>query len=210
MKKAPYISNSGNACALACYTMAAQYLLPDAGITFEKMAKIADWRKGYVVWGFPVWKWLMDRGVYLTDYDTIDYEAWAKEGAAGLKRSVPQKEFAFYQKNTYDLEAESTRVNLMYNHPHFTYIRRSPGWNDIVAEHEKPDICDLTLNLRKLNHEEGFAVHRVVLLDITEDEAVFHDPNRDGSGAYRREPLQHFKQSIASLGSPELARYSLG
>lgn len=209
MKNVPYASNAGNACALACYTMAAQYLLPGASITFEKLAKIADWRKGYVVWGFPVWKWLMDSGVYLTDYDTIDYEAWALEGAAGLKRSVPEKEFTFYKENTYDLETEARRVNLMYRHPHFTYIRRAPSWRDIEAEHSKPGICDLTLNLRALNREAGFTVHRVVLLDITKDEVVFHDPNKDGSGARRREPLEHFKQAVASLGSPELARYSL-
>lgn len=209
MKQVPYQFNPGNACALACYTMAAQYLLPDEGITFEQLAKIGKWQPGYVVWGSAVWGWLMDRGVHITDYDTIDYEAWANKGVAGLQKSVPPAEFSFYKEHTFDLEAESKRVNLVYQHPHFTYIRRAPTWSDIVAEFDKPGICDLTLNSRTLNREEGFAVHRVVLLDITPDEVVFHDPDKAGTGAYRREPLQHFKRTVASLGSPELARYSL-
>lgn len=188
--------------------MAAQYLLPGRDITFERLAKIADWKKGYVVWGFPAWKWLMDQGLYMIDYDSIDYEAWAKEGAAGLKKSVPAKEFAYYEENTFDLEAESKRVTLMYDHPHFTYIQHTPIWDDIVNEFNKPGICDVTLNSRFLNRQKGFVGHRVILIDISDDEVVFHDPNHDGTGAYRRESINHFQQSVAAFGSPELARYS--
>lgn len=98
MRNVPYHDNPGNACALACYIMIAQYLLPGEDISFEQLGRIANWKKGYVVWGFPVWKWLMDKGMYMTDYDVINYEAWAKKGLAGLKRSVPEKEFNYYQK----------------------------------------------------------------------------------------------------------------
>lgn len=207
MRQVPYHANPGNACALACYTMVAQYLLPERSVTFEQLAAIADWKKGYVVWGFSVWQWLMDQGLHMTDYDVIDYEAWATEGVKGLERSVPSKEFAYYQENSFDLEAESKNINLMYEHPFFTYIRRTPRWDDIVREFNEPGICDVTLNARFLNHQEGFAGHRVVLVDITANEVIFHDPNCDGTGAYRRELIEHFKQVVASFGSPELARY---
>jgi len=46
MKQVPNHSNPGNACALACYTMIAQYLLPGRNITFKQLAKITDWKKG--------------------------------------------------------------------------------------------------------------------------------------------------------------------
>lgn len=49
MKQAPYQPNPGNACALACYTMIAQYLLPKEHITFEQLGVIGNWRKGYVI-----------------------------------------------------------------------------------------------------------------------------------------------------------------
>lgn len=204
MKTVPYQRNPGNACALACYTMAAQYLLPERDVTFEKLAKLADWKKGYVVWGFAVWDWLMDQGIHLIDYDVVDYEAWAKEGVDGLRRSVPEKEFAFYEENTYDLEKESELIDLMYQHPNFTYKKQKPAWSDVLAEVRKSGICDVTLNLRTLNHQDGLVVHRVVILDINETRVVFHDPN-DKPG--RKEPIAHFKSAFEALGAPELARY---
>lgn len=209
MKQVPYHANRGNACALACHTMVAQYLLPNKHITFEDAAEVANWQKGYVVWGFAVWKWLMDNGVYITDYDVIDYEAWARDGVIGLQASVSPKEFAYYKENTYDLEEEGGRINLAYNHPHFTYIRHSPSWDDIVAEYNKPGICDVTLNARYLNKQEGFDGHRVVIIEINDQDVVFHDPNNDGTGAYRHERIDHFRNAVADFGSPELARYSL-
>ncbi|HVX48070.1 MAG TPA: hypothetical protein VHA05_01805 [Candidatus Saccharimonadales bacterium] len=209
MKQVPYHGNPGNACALACYTMAAQYLLPEKHFTFERLAEKADWHKGYVVWGFRLWKWLMDHGVHIVDYDTIDYQAWADNGAEGLRASVPPKEFEFYQKNTFDLEEESKRVSLMLDHPNFSYKKQKPTWGDVVREHNLPGIVDVTVNKRHLDREEGFVGHRVILLDITDNEVVFHDPNRDGSGKERREPLEHFRTVFEAQSEPELARYYL-
>jgi len=209
MKEVPYHPNPGNACALACYTMIAQYLLPDSNITFEQLGKIGNWRKGYVIWEFPIWNWLLDQGVYITDYEPADDEAWAKDGIEGLKRSIPTEEFAWYEKNTYDLGEVTEHLQKTLRHPNFTYLHRQPTWQDVVAEHAKPGICDIVLNSQALNHKDGVAAHRIVLLDITDTEVIFHDPNFDGSGVHRREPLAHFKRALEALESRALARYSL-
>jgi hypothetical protein len=209
MRDVPYQDNPGNACALACYTMIAQYLLPDAGITFEQLAQIAHWRKGYVVWEFTIWKWLMDKGVHITDYDVIDYHAWAAEGISGLQKSVPAEEFAWYQDNTYDLGEVTTHIREAFAQPNLTYHMQKPTWDDVVAEYHKPGICDIVLNSKALNHQEGFAAHRVVLIEITDTEVIFHDPNHDGSGKYRHEPIEHFRKAFEAMDSPALARYSL-
>jgi hypothetical protein len=209
MKQVPYHDNPGNACALACYTMIAQYLLPNADITFEQLGTIANWRKNYVVWEFPVWKWLMDKGVCITDYDVIDYDAWSKQGVVGLKDSVPPEEFKWYEENTYDLNEVTGHIQQAFIHPNFTYNRQKPDWQDVVSEYEKPGICDIVLNSHALNGKEGFAAHRVVLIEITDKEVVFHDPNYDGSGKYRHESVEHFRKAIESTESPALARYSL-
>lgn len=209
MRNVPYHNNPGNACALACYTMVAQHLLPEANISFEQLSKIGNWRQGYVVWEFPIWKWLMDRGVYITDYDVIDYDAWAANGISGLKNSVPAEEFNWYQENTYDLNEVTGHIKQAFTHPHFTFVHKKPTWDDVLAEYAKPGICDVVLNSRTLNHKEGFAAHRVVVIEITDSEVVFHDPNHDGSGEYRREPIGHFRQAFETIASPALARYSL-
>lgn len=209
MKHVPYLANPGNACALACYTMIAQHLLPNDNITFEHLGKIAGWRKGYVVWEFPVWQWLMGRGVHITDYDVIDYDTWAKDGIAGLQRSVPSEEFKWYKANTYDLNEVTGHIRTVFDHSNFTFYHRKPTWDDVLAEYAKPGICDIVLNSQTLNHKTGFAAHRVVLIEITDTEVIFHDPNYEGTGAYRHEPIEHFKKAFTDLESPALARYSL-
>lgn len=214
MKNVPYHDNPGNACALACYTMVAQYLFPDDNITFEQLATITNWQKGYAVWGFPIWKWLMNKGMRLVDYDVIDYKEWATRGFNSLRKSLPEEEFNFYKKATYDVEAVRKQLDLAFKHPNFTYIRKRATWDDVVTEFHKPGICDLTLNSRALNsralnHKDGFLGHRVVLVDITDTEVIFHDPNKAGDGAYRHESLEHFRKVFESIDGPELARYSL-
>ncbi len=209
MKQAPYHANPGNACALACYTMIAQYLLPKASITFEQLGIIGNWRKGHVIWEFPAWNWLLDQGVNITDYEPADNEAWAKEGIEGLKKSLPLEEFEWYEKNTYDLDEVTENLRKTLDHKHFTYVHQQPKWEDVVAEHSKAGICDVTLNSKAFNNEDGIAVHRVVLLDITENEVVFHDPNFSGLGKYRHEPLAQFIQAFEKLESRALARYSM-
>ena len=134
MKQIPYHNNPGNACALACYTMIAQYLLPDADVTFEQLGKIADWHPGYVVWEAPVFLWLMTQGVHITDHDVIDLNAWATEGVTGLQKTIPVGEFKWYQENTYDFDGLTNDVKAMAPHPNFTYIQHKPTWEDIVAD----------------------------------------------------------------------------
>jgi hypothetical protein len=209
MKQVPYHNNPNNACALACYTMIAQYLLPDANITFEQLGKIAGWRKDYVVWEFPVWHWLMNQGLHIVDYDVIDYAAWSRDGVAGLRQSVPPEEFEWYETNTYDLSEVTGHIQRALAHPNFTYVRKKPAWKEVVTEYGKPGICDIVLNSHALNEQAGFAAHRVVLIEITDQEVIFHDPNRDGSGAYRHESINRFRKALESTASPALARYSL-
>lgn len=210
MKTVPYHNNpDGKACALACYTMVAQYLLPDENATFEQLGKIADWQKGYAVWGFPVWQWMMNKGVHIIDYDIIDYDAWTKRGFKSLKETLPENEYVFLEKATYNVDVVGKQIKLAFEHPNFTYIRKKVSWDDVVKEFNKPGICDVTVNSRALNHLDVFAGHRVILIDITEKEVIFHDPNRAGTGAYRHEPLEHFRTVFESIEGPELARYSL-
>lgn len=209
MKNVPYHHNPGNACALACYTMAAQYLLPNKNLTFEQLGKIARWKDGYVVWSFTLWAWLMNRGVHIVNYDTIDYESWATKGVQGLEESCTKKVFDFYNENTFDLKAETQYINKMYNHDSFTYINKKPTWDDVVREHNSSGVCDVTVDSAKLNNIDGFILHRVILLDITDTEVIFNDPNKDGTGKWRHEPLEKFKSNFENLDSPELARYYL-
>lgn len=206
----PYLGNPTNIfCALSCYTMIGQYLLPSANITFEMFGELADYRPGYVVWAYPIWKWLMDHGIYIHDQDVSNKDAWIKQGVVGLQNSVSEKEFEFYQKNTYSLEDVTNQLKLVSNHPNFLYTQKKVTWDNIVEEFNKPGICDLTLDGKFLSRKEGFSVHRVVLLDISDNTVVFHNPRVDNNGAFQEEPLGHFRESVERLSGPEICRYWL-
>lgn len=209
MKDVPYHGNPGNACALACYTMSAQYLLPNEDITFEKFGEIGEWKKGYVIWAFPIWKWLMDKGVKIEDYDSVDYDLWAKEGTEGLRKSSPKKAFEYTKKYTYDLDKVSQQAKLVFEHPNFKYTKGHVTWDMIVEATKKPGICEVTLDGRKLHRTDGFTLHRVVLIEINDKEVIFHDPTLENDGAYKREPIEFFKSCIDSVGDTELCRYYL-
>jgi len=208
MKRVPYEPNRGSSCALSCYTMAARYLLSDQNITFEKLAKITGYHKGYVVWGGTVWAWMMEQGIFITDHDIIDYEDIAQSGLSGLEESVSAKDFEYYKKNTFNLEKSMKEMVSAYQHPNFKYIKGAVSWEDIEQNFAKPGICDVTLDMDIIDKGRSGG-HRVILLDITDTEVVFHDPNKAGNGAHRRAPKHLFQQALVNLGDVELCHYSL-
>lgn len=124
-----------------------------------------------------------------------------------MKDSLPEKEFIFIKENTFKPDNLKESIQKVFLQDNFTYIKRKPTWEDVLNEFSKPGICDLTLNSAILNDKEGFIGHRVVIIDISDTEVIFHDPNFDGSGAYRKETIDLFKQAFED--NPELTRYAL-
>lgn len=201
-----YISNPGNACALACYTMTAKYFFPEK--TFKEIAKISNWEPGYVVWGFKFWLWIMDKGIRVTDYDLADLQKWSNEGMAGLRESISETEFNFLKNNTKDLESYSSDIKKVLNHPNFTYHRRKATFADLEEAFQKGAVCEVVLNPKTLNGKDGYGLHRVVVLDITDQEIIFHDPSKNNPKPKRRESRELFEKAWLGINEPELCIYS--
>jgi hypothetical protein len=205
MLKIPYFKNQGNACALACYAMVAKYFFPET--TFNEIAKISDWEPGYVVWGLKFWYWLMEKGIKIENYDLIDYEAWAKEGLVGLRKSISKKEFEYYQKNSKDLAGLSKYILKVINHKNFIYHRQKPSFNDLIKAFQEGAVCEVVLNSASLDKEKGLFLHRVVIVDINGKSITFHDP-REKPRPARKESLELFKKAwLEDLSEPELCIY---
>ena len=170
----PYEKNRGLACALACYTMTARYYFPEA--TWEQIAKISNWEPGYVVWSFRFWKWIMDKGIKITDYDMIDFRSWADEGLEGLRKSVSEKEFEFYKTKTKDIESYSEDIKKVLEHENFIHKKEVPTFKALEEAFEDGCVCEVMLDSCALDQIDGFSLHRVVVLDIDDNNIVFHDP----------------------------------
>ncbi len=203
----PYVGNSGQACALACYTMVAKYFFPE--VTFEEIGEVSRWKQGYAVWEMPFWNWIMERGVSVTDYDVIDYQAWAEQGLSGLKSSVPEKEFIYYETHTHNLDSYTADIQAAVQNPHFTQHKRNPTWDDLLFQYNNGAVCAAVLDARTLDNAEGFDLHQVVVLDITDNEITFHDPRGDGKERPRRtETHEHFKRAwLEVVAAPSLCAY---
>jgi hypothetical protein len=205
MLKIPYVSNSGNACALACYTMVAKYFFPN--VTFDEIAKISEWEPGYVVWAFKFWYWIMEKGIQVEDYDLIALEAWANEGIGGLKKSISKKEFEFYKKNTKDLEILTKDIQKVMSHKNFIYHQQKPEFYNLTKAFSEGGVCEVVLDSRTLDNRDGFSLHRVVVLDIADKEITFHDP-REKPRPARQESVKLFEKAwLKAVSEPELCIY---
>lgn len=176
--------------------------------TFEQIAKICDWEPGYVIWPFRFWNWIMDRGIKVVEYNTLDYNLRVEIGIEGLRRSVPHKEFDFYLKNSKDLDSHTDDIRKAFKHPNFTFHRQTPSIPLLINAVSRADICEVVLNARALDGEKGFCLHRVVVLGFLDGNVVLHDPREDplpkrriSAGVFRHAWLE-------ALTEPELCVYS--
>ncbi len=198
--KSPY----ENACALASYTMIAKYFFPDT--TSGEISQISKWELGYVVWAFQFWIWLLNKGITITEYDRIDYRAWAEEGIVGLKQSTSEKEFEFYKNNTKDLGSYSGDIQKLLQYKNFVHKKQNPTFDDLEDAYRKGLVCELVLNSQVLDNGLRFTLHRVIPVEITESSVSFHDPD---IGPARRVTKELFKKSwLETVSEPELCIYS--
>ncbi|MCR4324419.1 MAG: hypothetical protein NUV69_01905 [Candidatus Curtissbacteria bacterium] len=200
----PYVKQpEPTSCALACYTMVAKHFFPES--TFEQIAEISNWQKGYVVWAFKFWLWIIDKDIKITEYDTLDYDAWAKEGLHGLKKSVSEKEFNYYLNNSKDLESYSEDIAKVLQHPNFTLVQKKPTFEQLEEAVNSEKVCEVVLDSRTLRDHDGFSLHRVVVLGINKDEITFHDPAFAPNTKVSKEKF--IKSWLEAVSEPELCVY---
>jgi hypothetical protein len=205
MLNIPYIPQPDpKSCALASNTMVAKYFFPE--IDFEKIAKISDWNPGYAVWSFKFWLWMLEKGIKITNFDSIDYEGWAEKGVQALKDSVPENEYDYYIKNTFNLDSYQEDIKKVITNPNFSYFRRKPEMTDLEKALAKGAVCEVVLNSPTLSGEKRISLHRVAVLEVSSESVIFHDPGSRGAN-YKAEKELFEKAWLGELSAPELCVY---
>jgi len=190
------------ACALACYTMVTKYFFKD--VVFDDVAKISEWEPGYVAWAFKFWLWIMDKGVVIENYDLIDYDSWANIGSEALRQSSGEKEYEYYKSNTKNLDAYTADIAKLMKHPNFHYHRQKPTLEDLKKSLYEGHVCEVTINSRSGN---GFALHRVVVLDVDDIKVTFHDPSVNAGPNMKIKIEKFAKAWLVDVSEPELCIY---
>jgi hypothetical protein len=205
MLNIPYIPQPDpKSCALASNSMVAKYFFPE--MDFEKTAEISDWKPGFAVWSFKFWLWMLEKGIRITNFDSIDYEGWAEKGVQALKDSVPSDEYEFYIKNTFNLDTYQEDIKKIIDNPNFSYFRRKPTMADLGEALEKGVVCEVVLNSPTLSEEKRISLHRVVVLEVSNESIVFHDPGSRGE-KYKVKRELFEKSWLGELSAPELCVY---
>jgi len=213
MKKVPYIkSPSENACALACHLMVAKTFFPET--TLDDLKSILRWKEGYVVWAFPFWSWLLDRGIEITDYDSIPYDTWLAKGFSGLKTALSQQVYSYLESHTHDPDSYLPDMAKLFTAGGpFSYIQRQPRLSDLKTALDEGALCEVVIDSRAMNNTEGFSLHRVLVLDIDDTHITFHDPVWPDAEErpFRKETIDHFLKAwpseLAGADSAELCIY---
>jgi len=109
-EKVPYHESSNAACAqhvtqwqLSIFYQTTYYI--------EQFGKIADWKEGYLVWGFSVWKWMMIKEFTSLTMIRAIFMAMDNEGVDGLSKTISPKEFKYYKDNTYNLKKVTKQLH---------------------------------------------------------------------------------------------------
>ncbi len=194
-------------CTLASNTMVANYFFED--LTLNKMQKVVRWRPGLIVWSHRFWLYIIRRGVRVVDYDLVDLKGWAERGEAGLRHSIPLREFEFVRKQS-DLEAEREAIAELLKTSGFVYHRRRPTYEDLKRALRENKVIEVTLNPYVLENAPEFSIHRVVVVGFIEDvdKIVLHDPDANDPGPFWGVDLRLFlKAWLEALDEPELAVY---
>lgn len=189
----PYIiSPAANACALACYQMTARSFFLD--VDTGELARITGWKPNYIVWGFPFWLWMMERGVRIHEYDTIDYVAWADHGIAGLEASLDAVSLDYVLQRTEDLKACEEPLRRCLRHPNFSFRRQEPNLATLRQGLSPNSVCEVALCSKTLDKEPGFSLHKVIVLEALEGRIVLHDPVWPGASPrpFRNEAADDF------------------
>ena len=193
-----------NACALACYTMVAKYFFPE--ITTEVIKMVAGWEPDYTVWAFKFWRWIMDCGIKIEEYELIDYNLWAEEGLTGLRKSVSDSEFNFYTKYAKDIGVYPEQIKAILNHKNFKYHKAKPTYEQLNDALANKKVCTVVLDSRSLRNLTGFSLHQVVILSASKDQVNIHDPLTGPNLAIPKATF--IKAWLEKVSQPELTVYS--
>lgn len=173
--KVPFYANTddGTHCFQACLRMMLKYYLPERDFTWRELDAISAKVENQWTWPTAALLWLNENGFKVRNVETFNYEDFARLGDAYLLdyfgRQVGQK-----QIDHSDIHQEVRFAR--------AFIQK------ISSETRVPEIIDLqqslddgqlpccNVNSRKLNNEDGYSGHFVVITGYDDDNLILHDP----------------------------------
>jgi hypothetical protein len=152
-----------------------------AALTGERLTmEDAEELTGFVL-DSPTWQFaellaFADRGVSVLDAEHFAPEEFVDDAAAAIARQVGDDKAAEWIVSVTDLELEGARVAQCLANPMVTFEDRRPTLIDLQTQLASGAVVICNVNSRVLVGKDGYMPHGVVLLAISDDEVLLHDP----------------------------------
>jgi hypothetical protein len=171
----PFIENTDDAlhCQQAAYFMIAKHFDPDFSINWEEWSRVTGFEEDKGTWAFAGLLWFHNHGYEVKHITKFDMEAFIQRGEEYiLEISGPEVGRWEIEHSNIPLEQKRSKELLETD----IYINREPTINDIKDFLKQGFLVKVLVNSRRLNGQEGYFGHAVVVVGFDDENIIFHNP----------------------------------
>jgi hypothetical protein len=175
LRQVPFVSNTADDthCLQAAYMSIAQYFNPYFAIPMDEWSVLTGYEEGKGTWANAGLVWFKEHGYEVKHTELFDYDAFMND-PKGYMISLNGKEAGEWGYANTNVPAEIERMKRLLG---FDIIeQREPTMNDIKQYINEGYLVRLTINCQKLDNEDGYVGHAVVITGYNDTYITLHDP----------------------------------
>ncbi len=179
--------------------MILKYFLSDKDFSMSELEQFSGKLPGMSTWPQQMVLSLSKMGFDVFMVEGFDGQAFIKEGTEYLRRAFGEEAAAWQVANS-DIAQEQRTYRALLNDPSIRVENRIPDLNELKPLLQKGYLLNVVVNSRKLNGQDGYLGHSVVVYEITDSEFIFHDPGLP-AGPARKVTYEAFEKAWADPNS---------
>lgn len=169
-------------CASANYTMVASAL--GLHYSLKDILKITKSEIGFA----PFWRFLIKKhNIEVVDFSENNLKTWAEKGFIKFQQEINEKIFDFLKGRIANPNKYQEDLKSLFKNKKFKFYHQKPNVDLLKEYFSKGYVCDVMLDPWLIYGEkpQRYLLHRVFIVDITNDAIIFHDPASDGEEFYK-------------------------
>ncbi len=172
----PYFSNTSddNHCVPASYKMILKYFLPDQDFSFDQIDQMLGKSDNGGAWAAQGHIWLADHGFDVQYWSLINWPQFISRGYDYLVEQFGREVADYQVANGGDFKLEQQRAAVALKK--VNTLRREPQIADIIDFLNQGYLVRCLVNACKLNDEDGYIGHSVVVKGYDDDSLIIHNP----------------------------------
>lgn len=187
----PFISNTPDDlhCLPAAYMSIAMHFDKNFSIPMNEWSTLVGYEEGKGTWANAGLVWFKNHGYDVKHIEEFDFESFIKTPKDYMIRLNGETAGVWGYEHT-NVPAEIKRMEALLNAN--IVEKREPTIDDIKHFINEGFLVRVTVNSYRLNNEDGYDGHAVVITDINDSDIQFHDPGLPAI-ANRRMPVKNFE-----------------